>query len=57
VLEIARTAKAETATKKAGKQLRTRKIEEAFLEDKIEVSRDDSSNSEASCIVDMACKR
>jgi len=56
VLEIARAAEAETATKKAGKQLRERKIEEAFLEDKIEVSKEDFSDSESSCIVVAARK-
>ena len=56
VLEIARAAEAETATRKAGKQLHKRKIGEAFCEDEIEVSKEDSSDSESSCIVVVARK-
>jgi hypothetical protein len=56
VLEIVKAAEAETAAKKAKKQLQKRKIEEAFDEDELKVSKQDSSDLELSYIVVAARK-
>jgi hypothetical protein len=56
VLKLVEEAEAETAAKKARKRSQKRKIEEAFEEDELEVSKQDSSDSESSCIVVAARK-
>ena len=56
VLEIAKAAEAETSARKISSQPRKRRIEDVSTEDGIEVSEEDSSNPDSSCIVVAARK-